>query len=274
MRQAIQLGISSWSFPWAVGVNKGPQPSKKLTVFDLLDKAYELSVNRLQIADNLPLENLSDSELHELKHKAAAFQVQLEIGTKGIDYNHLKHFLDMAVYLGSPLVRTLPALFGKKAVLQEVEENVNAVLPLYASQGIQLVLENTEAFKAEEYAALVKRINHPNFGICLDLANALGIMEGPEYVMETLGPYCLNYHFKDVMVKRSETLMGFTVEGRPSGQGHLSLPWALSKLQSFGKQPSVIIELWPTFIQDIVQTVQLESDWVVQSVSYCKSLSW
>ena len=107
-------------------------------------------------------------------------------------------------------------------------------VPHFEREGVTIVLENTEAFKAEEYAALMGRIDHPNFKMCLDLANALGTMEGPEYVMEKLIPYVGNFHFKDVTVRRSETVVGFSVTGTPSGAGDLSLPWILENLEAYG----------------------------------------
>ena len=66
----FKIGISSWTFPWAVGVNKGPRPEKLMSVFDLLNKARELQVPVLQIADYLPLELLPDAELDELAKRA------------------------------------------------------------------------------------------------------------------------------------------------------------------------------------------------------------
>ncbi len=57
--QKLDFGISSWTFPWSVGVAKGPQPPQKMTALELLKKAKELNVNLVQIADNLPLEKLT-----------------------------------------------------------------------------------------------------------------------------------------------------------------------------------------------------------------------
>ena len=241
----FRIGISSWTFPWAIGVNKGPRPAKLMSVFDLLRKAEELQVPVLQIADNLPLEELAESELDELAKQAQASNISLEIGTKGTDASHLLRFLEIARKLGSPILRTLPALFGKTAVFDEVKNNLAQVLPAFNKAGVTIVLENTEAFSAAEYVALMNEVNHPNLRLCVDLANALGKMEGPHYVFEQMLPYCANYHFKDVEIIRSPTLMGFSVNGKPSGLGQIPVRWVLNKLKSNEMFPSVIIELWP-----------------------------
>ena len=268
----LNFGISSWCYPWSMGVVKGPQPPKKMTWQELLNKAIEFNVDLVQFADNLPLEKLSNTELDELKSFAGDNKISLEVGTKGIEEEHLLNMLDIALQLHSPILRVLPAFFGSSAIMKEVEEKIKRVLPMFEKENIVMVLENTEAFKAEEYAGLIQRVGHPNFQMCVDLANALGIMEGPEFVLEKLIPYCGNFHFKDVAVKRSETVVGFTVYGTPAGQGDLSLPWILEQLKLNRKSPSIIIEHWPTWTNTIEETMLLEETWTKESVAYMKSI--
>ena len=57
------IGISSYTYTWAVGV-PGSLPEKQLSAYDLADKAAELGLKLVQIADNLPLEKLSENELN------------------------------------------------------------------------------------------------------------------------------------------------------------------------------------------------------------------
>lgn len=268
----MRFGISSWCYPWSLGVAVGPQPEKKMTALDLLEKAHLYQVDLVQIADNLPLEKLSSHELDELRKFASHFKISIEVGTRGNKVEHLLKMLEIARQFNSPILRVLPAFFGSSAILEQVEENIRKVLPDFEEAGITIVLENTEAFKADEYAALMKKIDHPRFRMCLDLANALGTMEGPEYVMERLAPFIGNFHFKDVKVKRSETVMGFSVYGSPAGQGDLSLPWILEQIHLQGLNPSIILELWPTFKDNIEETMLLEDKWVKQSVSYMRSM--
>lgn len=268
----MKFGISSWSYPWSVGVAKGPQPERKMTAMELLLKAVEYKVDLFQFADNLPLEKLSPSELKKLADFAENQGICIEVGTRGNEEAHLLRLLEIAKQFKSPILRVLPAFFGSSAVMKEVETNIERVLPQFEREGVTIVLENTEAFKAEEYAALMKRVDHPNFKMCLDLANALGTMEGPEYVMDILLPFVGNFHFKDVKVIRSETVVGFSVIGTPSGQGDLSLPWILEKLDSQGLSPSIIVELWPVYTENIEKTMALEHAWVKESVDYMRSV--
>ncbi|MFC1761441.1 sugar phosphate isomerase/epimerase family protein [Planctomycetota bacterium] len=270
----FEFGISSWSYPWAIGVAKGPQPDQPLSALGLLEKAKALNVPIVQIADNLPLEKLSAEEIQALASFAKDQGIRIEVGTKGIEPDHMLRFLDLAQILGSPIVRTLPALFGVRVPIEEVEKSLCQVLDAYQAAGVVIVLENQEAYRADEYADIMARVNHPHLRICLDLSNALGAMEGPAHAMERMGPYCGNLHFKDVVIIRSKTLMGFAVEGRPSGQGSIPIHWMLDQVQGYGHCPSVIVELWPPFQETLAETIVMEEDWVRQSVEFMRTLDW
>ena len=272
-KKKLNFGISSWTFPWSVGTINGPQPESRLTVIDLLNKAVELEVELIQIADNLPLESISRSELAELRSAATEYGISIEVGTQGTDPHHLRNLLEIAKFLGSPILRTLPGSFIKKTDLEEVEINLRDVLPDFEKAGVILVLENYEAYTGLEYLELMQRINHQNIRMCIDLANALGRMEGPLYFMDLLASYCGSFHFKDVDIIRSTNLLGFSVIGKPAGQGSIPLKMAMSKLKSYGLFPSVIIELWPPLLDTIEGTIEMENKWAKQSVDYLKSLN-
>jgi sugar phosphate isomerase/epimerase len=181
-------------------------------------------------------------------------------------------FLEIAQFLKSPIVRSVPAAFGKYIPPKELEKNLKKVLPEYEKEGIIIVLENQETYKAVELAELMDRINHPNLRICLNLTNGIGAMEGPEYVMGLLGPWCANLQFKDVKITRSHSHMEFSVEGTPAGKGQLPIHWALKKLKGYKTRHSTILELWPPWQGDIESTVRLEEKWVKESVEYMKTI--
>src|SRR5437879_5454314 len=122
----MRLGISPYTYVWAVGVPGYPQPEHPLTVDGLLDKAAELGVKVVQIADNLPLHRLSAAELGHLADRAAQEGIDLEVGTCGLVADHLREYLSIAVRLRSPLVRVVidsetsqPSPYGAAAMLDE-----------------------------------------------------------------------------------------------------------------------------------------------------------
>ncbi len=269
-RGHFRLGISSWTFPWAVGYTGEENPELKLDAPGLLKMAASMGIHVVQIADNLPLEKLSRQELALIKRLAQDLDIDIEVGTKGIDVQHLSRMIEIAQFLNSGILRILPALFGKKASMDDVEESILKVLPLCEAADIILVLENTEAFLANEYAELAERTASRHFALCIDPANAIGRLEGPHYVMDRLSPWCGNFHFKDVTVTRGRTLMGFSVEGAVSGTGSIPFEYAVSRLKEHGLYPSVIIEQWPPVRDTPEATIEYERIMAAESIANMK----
>ena len=67
----MKLGISSYTYPWAVGVGD-EIPAVRLDAFGLLLRAQALGVRVLQLADGLALHQLSAADLDAILHRAAA----------------------------------------------------------------------------------------------------------------------------------------------------------------------------------------------------------
>ena len=74
----MRLGISSFTFPWAIGGIDNDHPIS-MTAFELLDKARGLDADVLQIADNLPIGHLSKDELKKLRAAADDLGIALEV---------------------------------------------------------------------------------------------------------------------------------------------------------------------------------------------------
>ena len=271
-KKTHQFGISSLSYPWAVGMAKGPRLKRRLSAFELLEKARELGVGLVQIANNLPLENMPWESMVKLKRMASEYDISLEVGTAGTDMEHLLKFLEIARFLKSPILRTGPSQTETHLDITEVEKRIRLVIPEFEKAGVVVVLENQESYSAGELVKLIENVAHPTLRICLDLSRALGAMEGPEEVLGKLGPLCGNFLFRDVVVNRSKALLGYTVEGRPAGKGNIPVKWALDQLRGFGIVHTTIIELWPPWQGDIDTTVRMENEWVAESVEFMRNL--
>ncbi|NLY91996.1 MAG: TIM barrel protein [Firmicutes bacterium] len=265
-----QLGISSWSYPWAIGVPGYPAPEKPLTAAGLVEKAKSLGVNVVQIADNLPLHTLSVGELTELRDAAVEYGIELEIGTRGVEPDHLCQYLQIANFLNSRLLRTLTHTATSQPDLPQIETWLRSVLPDFAKAGVVLALENYERHPAGELAALVRKIGHPNLGVCLDTVNNFGALEGPELVLRELAPYVVNLHIKDFAIARIDTAMGYVLTGRPAGEGRLEVLKVIEYLNGKGRSYNIILELWPPFQNNVEETIRNEAEWVKRSITYLK----
>ncbi len=267
----MKLGISSWSYPWAIGVPGYQRPAVPLGAFGLLDRATALGVEVLQIADNLPAEHLPVADVARLGECARTGGIALELGTRGVQPAHLARYLELALASGAKLVRTLTHSNDCRPDLQQIELWLRESLPAYERAGVTLALENYERHTAAELARLVCGAGSSSLEICLDTVNSLGALETPAEVVRLLAPLTVNLHVKDFEIKRVPSMMGYLVSGCPAGAGRLDIPGLLAEMRRHGRRPSVIVEQWPPFLDSIEDTVALEAAWAEQSVRYIQT---
>ena len=266
----MRLGIGSYAYAWAIGVPGYPPPPRPMRVVDLLDRAATLGVRVVQIADNMPLDRLTDAELDGLLRQADAQDIDLEVGTRGIRLDHLQTYLDLAVRLRSPILRVVVDTAEDQPEADEVVDRVKAIIRAFEEADVCLAIENHDRFEAKALAGICEQVGSTHVGVCLDTVNSFGALEGPEAVVDTLGPWVVTLHVKEFAVRRADHLMGFLTEGRPAGQGHLNLPWLLERLKALGRDVNAILELWPPPEATVAETVAKEAAWAEESVAYLR----
>jgi sugar phosphate isomerase/epimerase len=266
----MRIGIGSWTYGWSVGVKGYPPPEKPLTALDLLARARDFGIGLVQVADNLPLDRLPESELAELKQRAAEWNIELEIGTTGVVPEHLLRFLKLAQYLGARLVRSLLSDTHSRPDLRQATAWLREVLPAFEDANVCLALENYERYTSRELAGLVQEIDSPCLGVCLDTVNSLGAMETPAVVVGLLAPFVRSLHVKDFKIQRVESRMGYSVTGCPVGDGMLDIGWLLEELLAAASAPNMIIELWTPYCGSVEKTIALEQEWAARSVTFLK----
>jgi sugar phosphate isomerase/epimerase len=267
----MKLGIGTYSYMWAIGFD-GARPATPMTAMALLEKARRLGVRVVQYGPNLPLDSLSEFELDDLIRRAREWAIEIELGTRAIDSDHIAGQIALARRVGATLLRSVPELAdGSIPTIGELERGLRALAPLMASAGVRLALENAR-IPASELAAVLDRIGSPWVGITLDTVNSLAIPEGTREVARHLARHALCLHVKDFAVLRVWHMMGFNVEGRPAGKGQLDLPWLIETLRAAGRDPNAILELWPPEQSALEETIALEDAWAVESILYLRRL--
>ena len=254
----MRLGISSYTYGWAVG--------NRLGALDLIGRAVELGVGVLQICDNLPEETWGEGSVEAIAARATAAAVSMEVGARGTEPGYLRRMIGVARRLRSGILRVVVDAAGDRPEPEEVVRRIREVGKELEAAGVTLAIENHDRFPARVLAGVVEALRGVRVGICLDTVNSFGALEGPEVVAETLGPYVVNLHLKDFEVRRFPHLQGFTVEGRPVGRGMLDVPWLLGKLKELGRDPNAIVELWTPPEGSLVETIAKEAEWAVESV--------
>ena len=267
----MRLGIASWTVPWAIGMPGYPSPPKPLTPDGLLDKAKALNVGIVQIADNMPLDQMPVEDLNALREGARSRGLMLEAGTRGVEPAHLLRYLDICERIGARILRTLSHTADSKPPIERVAQWMAEVLPRFEAAGVAIALENNEAHTVKEYSWLVTEMSSPSLGICMDTANSLGRPETLDVVLEHLAPHAIVLHVKDYDIHRIDTRMGFHVVGAPAGGGRVNFPLVLRALKAHQRDPSVILEHWPPFAGTIEKTIELEEEWVQQSMAFLRT---
>jgi sugar phosphate isomerase/epimerase len=267
----MRLGVSTYTFGWALGVPGYPPPPSPLTVEGLLQKAADLGVRVVQLADDAQLHRLSDAELTSLREAADCRGIELELGLRGIEPDWLLSHLRVAGELRAPLVRVIVEGTPHPSTA-DVVDALRVVVPQFARANVSLAIENHDRFPAASLAAMVEQIDSRYVGICLDTANSIGCAEGLETLLRVLGRWVINLHVKDVRISRPPHRRGFVVEGCPAGQGQIDIPWVLDELRAQGRDPNAILEQWPPPEATIAESVVKEEAWAVESIRYLRRL--
>jgi sugar phosphate isomerase/epimerase len=266
----MKLGIGSCTYPWAVGLPEYP-PAQALTPTDLMKRALELDIRVVQFGDNMPLNGLEPGDLREITEFAYGNHIEIEVGTRGLEYEPLMLQVEIARHLDAKLLRVVPELEGQELKPDEVLARLRPVVRRLREMEMRLAIENYDRYPARILAHIVEELGPEHAGVCLDTANSFGALEGPEVVVETLAPYTINLHLKDFVIRRVKTQMGFVLSGAAVGQGRLNVPWILGKVRHAGHDDAnAIIELWTPLAGTLEATIATEQTWAEQSIAYLR----
>lgn len=268
----MQLGISTYTYGWAVGV-PGNRPASPMDEQALLDRAVDFGVRLVQFGDNLPLHQLSSERLAALKHRAETEGITFELGARGLTPAHLQQYIELAGYFTSRLLRFVIDQGNYEPNVNEVVTVLREAVPLLDQYGVRLGLENHDRLRAQEFADIVERVGSPNVGICLDSVNSMGAGEGLQEVVRTLAPYTVNLHVKDFGIERLPHLMGFRIDGRPAGEGMLNIPWLVEQVAPYGRCQTAILEQWVVPDEDLSATIAKEAHWAEMSIENLKRIN-
>lgn len=274
----MRLGINSYTYMWSIGFQganpayptKSASPASPLTAQGLLRKARDLGVSLVQTGPNLPLDKLPQADLEDFIQTAKNWGITIELGTRGLDYEHLVGQIALAKRIGAGLIRTLPEIGGSyTSQARLIPPLVRQILPILELEGVRLAIENGRLPAADLRAAL-DELHSPHVGVVLDMVNSLAVPEGWKEVTLLLAPHTMCVHYKDFTIKRLWHMMGFICEGAPAGQGLVETEWLLDALKLSPYDFNVIIELWPPEQPDLARTISLEQQWAVESVSFLR----
>ena len=264
----MKLGISTYSCPWSIGVN-GFLPRHQLSADELIEFASANNIHYVQFGDNYQLHN-SKQKMQALKTKAAESNINIQVGTRRLQYDHILEYIEIAHEFQSPFLRIVIDDAGFHPTKEEVIKTIKKLLPIFEKKKMILAIENHDRFKAEILKQIILETSPEYVGICLDTCNSLGAGEGINEILTALLPYTVNLHIKDFKIERVDHKMGFNMYGTPAGTGMLDIPLILQAFTKSKKCETATLEIWMNPLPTIEETVQQEAKWVEQSIQYLK----
>ena len=266
----MKLGLGSYAYRWSIG-HKDRVPSKPLDCLELLDITSKLGLGVLQIADNMPVHNITNQTLDNLSESAKSRGIDLEIGLQSFSPETTKEYLQIAERLDAKILRI--ALDGND--VQTSDDNIarefKNILPIAEKIKCKLAIENHFAFPSTRMANIIKLVDHDYLGACLDVANSICAGEWPDETIDCLADHTINLHIKDYHFKLDPYGVGFCIEGAPMGDGLTNIQSLLSKF--IDKEISVLYEHWLPWPGNFKDAKKNEDKWTAKGASYLTSMT-
>jgi 3-oxoisoapionate decarboxylase len=269
-----KIGVGSWTFPWATGTVQDQRPTSILDPVGVVERTIDIGVHVVHFLDNLPLDSFDNQMLDRARDLAREHNIEVEVGTRGTEPEHLRKYLSIAQRMGARLLRTMGGWHKAPAPVDQIKANFRQVLSEFTDAGVRIALENYEAYSTSEIAAIVREIDNASLGVCLDLTNSFAAMESADEILENLAPFTISVHLKEFTVERLEYLMGFAFRGKPTGQGVLPLTKIFETLLANSRKANVIVEQWPPFDETLEQTMKMEFEWARQGVEHLATMGY
>ena len=214
----MKIGVSSYSFSRLV---RGGQMKQ----IEVIAKAKEMGFDVIEFSTlALPEGRTLADFAKELREEAVRVGIEIANYTIGADFlkgsggdlkaeiERVKGEVDIAAILGVPGMRHdatggwPPDHRGVKsfaAALPRLAEGCRGVTEYAATKGIKTMVENHGYFCQDSIRVeqLVTAVDHPNFGVLVDMGNFICADDDPPTAVGRLLPYAFHCHAKDFHLK-------------------------------------------------------------------------
>ena len=127
----MAIGLSTYAFFW----RSSTRVDAPLSLHDMLKQTNELGCKAFQICDYPGVESLTPAELADLRDTAADLDIELELGTRGVQPEHLHRYLDICSQLGAKTLRSMLNTATHKPTSGEAVAMLKEAMPAFESRG-------------------------------------------------------------------------------------------------------------------------------------------
>jgi sugar phosphate isomerase/epimerase len=123
----------------------------------------------------------------------------------------------------------------------QTRETIDAAVRIVEKHQLPLAIENHKDWTADELAALMKEKSSRWLGACLDTGNNISLLDDPMATVETLAPYAVTSHVKDMDVAPYPD--GFLLSEMPLGGGLLDMRRIVDTIRSARPETRITLEM-------------------------------
>lgn len=214
----MKIGVSSYSLINLVH-------SGEIKQIEVISLAKEIGFDVIEFIPFILKEGETNKEFAlQVKEECARVGIEMGSYTVGADFingsggdldaeiQRVKGEVDIARILGAKTMRHDATIGFPKthvgprdfdAALPRLIEGCRAVTEYAQQFGIKTMIENHGFFcqDSDRVEKLVNGVNHPNFGLLVDMGNFVCVDEDPEKAIGKLMPYAFHVHAKDFHIK-------------------------------------------------------------------------
>lgn len=143
--------------------------------------------------------------------------------------------------LGGRRYETFSKLPEWQTFITESRASIDRALPILEKHRFPLALENHKDWTADELVALISNKRSEYLGVCLDTGNNIALLDDPMEVVETLAPYAISTHIKDMGVEPYAD--GFLLSEMPLGEGMLDMRRIVSVISKARPNTRMTLEM-------------------------------
>ena len=260
--------------------------AKAMDIYELMDYALEIGVDGLHITPT-DCGGTDAANLRAIGRAAQKKGLFLEYNFSFADpfdpylNNTFEEAIGIARQLGADVAKVSMDIVRPRPIgascfhpdvmrqLENVARHLKQAAPLAAEAGINIALENHTDTFSSEILWVVDKVDHPHVGTCIDIFNAMMVLEDPMAAVENLVNKAFTNHFKDHRVEFAQ--YGARLVGVACGDGDVDLKRAYRLIKERSLSDRIIIEVeYDPGDVGYEESLRLEKEALEKSVRYCR----
>ena len=227
-----RLGICTFSChrAWQAARDK----SARAPFFDsssFYDYARHIGADGVQTSVALMDESGATGLRAHIEDTGGYFEGDIRLPTKESELEKFEHEVKLTLAAGGNMARTVlsgsrryetwKSLDDFNTFRDQASKRLAWAEPIVRKHRLKLAVENHKDLTSDELARLMREFSSEWIGVNVDTGNNIALLEDPIQTVETLAPFAMSVHLKDMTVQSYE--QGFQLSEVPCDSGFLDL---------------------------------------------------